>query len=164
MTDRYTPTWARVSIPEMAESIAAGVIDYHQRQRVTRDAVRFLVEVRQQGYSEGVDQIDTRTHISLSREEYDNLQRQLRRSIYERDDARRNESRANDRLQQMKEALREQEALRELIISLGYHLTALCNHPTNYAERYNTAEGRPCPGCYDARDAYVAYVETRTNR
>lgn len=43
--------------------------------------------------------------MTTNAEVYNDLQRQLRRAIYERDDARRNESRANDRLEQMKEAL-----------------------------------------------------------
>lgn len=38
------------------------------------------------------------------------LVRDLRRMEYERDDARRNEKRANDRLQQMREAVAERDA------------------------------------------------------
>lgn len=52
MTERYIPTWARKSIQEMAESIAAPVYDYDQRQSVTRAATLYLEEVRQQSRDE----------------------------------------------------------------------------------------------------------------
>jgi hypothetical protein len=49
-------------------------------------------------------------------------------------------------------------SLRALVVDLGRHLTALCNHPANWEHRYETEGGYPCPGCYDARDEYLAHL------
>lgn len=48
--------------------------------------------------------------------------------------------------------------LHALVIDLGLHLTALCNHPENWDDRYNLPAGRPCPGCYDARDEFIVAI------
>lgn len=44
-----------------------------------------------------------------------------------------------------------------LVSDLGRHLTALCDHPENWEHRYDLPAGKPCPGCYDARDAFAAW-------
>ena len=44
----------------------------------------------------------------------------------------------------------ENERLYALVMELGLHLTALCHHPVNYEKRYDTRNGAPCTGCYDA--------------
>lgn len=50
------------------------------------------------------------------------------------------------------------DAADALVRRLGKHLTALCDHPVNWEKRYRTEDGAPCTGCYDARDAYQAYI------
>ena len=47
----------------------------------------------------------------------------------------------------------------EVLKEVGLHLVALCNHPVNWEHRYNVAAGRPCCGCYDARDAFLRWAE-----
>lgn len=51
-----------------------------------------------------------------------------------------------------------------LVVVLGEHLTALCNHPENYERRYDVANGAPCAGCYDARDDYALWMEEHNAR
>lgn len=58
-------------------------------------------------------------------------------------------------------AVQRMIAAEALVRDLGAHLTALCDHPDNYADRYNVRDGRPCAGCYDARDAFTAWATER---
>lgn len=62
-----------------------------------------------------------------------------------------------ERREEQDALLKEVQQLKELVYDLGMHLTMLCNHEVNWANRYDTANGRPCAGCYDARDRYEAW-------
>lgn len=55
----------------------------------------------------------------------------------------------------------EVEQLRNLVDALGKHLTALCNNDVNYEHRYDTEQGRPCPGCYQATYDFEKYRAER---
>lgn len=56
----------------------------------------------------------------------------------------------------------ENHRLRALVVDLGQHLEALCDHPRNFENRYLARDGYPCAGCYDARDAFRAWKAEQT--
>lgn len=92
--------------------------------------------------------------MTTNAELYNELQRQLRRARYERDDARRNEQRANDRLAQMRKAMNDKFDLanadtRSLLAEVALRMEYLQNSIGG------TDLGRMCFEAIENLDGYI---------